>query len=391
MNRRATYDTIVVGARAAGAATAMLLARQGRRVLVVDRSRYGSDTLSTHALMRAGTLQLHRWGLLDDVVAAGTPPVRRTTFHYDDGDVDVSIKPAGGVDALYAPRRTVLDRILADAAERAGADVRFGTTVTDLVRARDGRVTGVAARDGQGHEFVAHAPLTVGADGMHSVVARLVDAPVRRLGSGASATVYGYWDGVDVDGYQWYFRQRSGAGAIPTNDGAVCVFSAVERGSVETGTAPRALFEGTLTRVAPELIDLLAGAPSSSGYRMFHGRPGWMRRPYGPGWALAGDAGYFKDPISAHGITDALRDAELLACAVGSADAGPVLDDALRGYGERRDELSVPLFRTTDTIARYRWDTAGIRRLLIELSSAMAAEVEALSALPESTRPVLVR
>jgi flavin-dependent dehydrogenase len=390
MNDRATYDAIVVGTRAAGAATAMLLARLGRRVLVVDRSRYGSDTLSTHALMRGGTLQLHRWGVLGDVTAAGTPPVRRTVFHYDDGDVDVSIKPAGGVDALYAPRRTVLDRILADAAERAGADVRFGTTVTDLVHADDGRVVGVGGRDDRGERFVAHAPLTVGADGIHSVVARLVDAPVRRSAAGASTVVYGYWNGVAVDGYHWYFRQRAGAGVIPTNGDAVCAFAAVALGSVETGADPRSLFDRTVARVAPELADLLAGAPSSAGYRMFAGRRGWMRRPFGPGWALVGDAGYFKDPISAHGITDALRDAELLVRAVGSVGTERDQTTALRAYGARRDELSTRLFATTDAIARYHWGTTEIRRLLLELSSAMTCEVEALDALPALTEPAAV-
>ena len=134
------WDVIVVGARAAGAATAMLLARGGLRVLCVDRSRYGGDTLSTHALMRGGVLQLQRWGLLDAVVAAGTPPVRRTVFHYGAETVGVSIRPSAGVDALYAPRRTVIDALLVDAAQRAGATVEFGTTVTGSAadRATDG-------------------------------------------------------------------------------------------------------------------------------------------------------------------------------------------------------------------------------------------------------------
>ena len=114
---RPHYDAVIVGARAAGAATAMLLARAGLRVLVVDRSRYGADTLSTHALMRGGVLQLHRWGLLDRVVDAGTPPIRHTTFHYATTSI-ITIKPSHGVDALYAPRRTLLDPVLVDAAAR---------------------------------------------------------------------------------------------------------------------------------------------------------------------------------------------------------------------------------------------------------------------------------
>ena len=143
-------DVVVVGARAAGAATAMLLARAGLRVVVVDRGRYGADTLSTHALMRGAVVQLHRWGLLDRIIAAGTPPIRRTTFRYANDEIVIPIKPSHGVDALYAPRRTVFDPILVDAAVAAGAEVRYGLTVTGIRRDRRGRVTGVVGRDGGG-------------------------------------------------------------------------------------------------------------------------------------------------------------------------------------------------------------------------------------------------
>src|SRR5712691_8583634 len=125
----AGWDVVVVGGRAAGASTAMLLARAGMRVLCVERTRLGSDTLSTHALMRAGTLLLAKWGLLDSVIDAGTPAVQRTLFHYGAESVPVSIRPAAGVDALYAPRRTLIDRLLVGAAVAAGATFRFGCSV----------------------------------------------------------------------------------------------------------------------------------------------------------------------------------------------------------------------------------------------------------------------
>ena len=132
--RSSRHDVVVVGARAAGAATAMLLARAGLDVLVVDRSRYGADTLSTHAIMRAGVMQLHRWGLLDAIVAAGTPAVRTTSFTYASASLPIPVKPIHGVDALYAPRRTVLDPILVDAARAAGAVMEYGTTITGVTR-----------------------------------------------------------------------------------------------------------------------------------------------------------------------------------------------------------------------------------------------------------------
>ncbi len=137
-----SYDLVIVGARCAGAATALLLARQGARVLLLDRSRDGTDALSTHALTRGAVLQLHRWGLLPGIVAAGTPRIPSATFHLPGGATTADIKARDGVDALYAPRRTVLDPLLADAARRAGADVRFGVSVSRGMPARPGQSDG---------------------------------------------------------------------------------------------------------------------------------------------------------------------------------------------------------------------------------------------------------
>src|SRR5690349_8459397 len=186
MNERPdTYDVIVVGARVAGAATAMLLARAGRRVLLLDRARYGTDTLSTHALMRGSVLLLSRWGLLDRITDAGTPPIRETRFDYGTDDVRVTIKPTPGVPALYAPRRTLLDAVLVDAAAEAGAQVRFGVRITGLIRDGRGRVVGVHGHDRTGGEVGARAGLVVGADGHRSTVAREAGARTLRTGRGA--------------------------------------------------------------------------------------------------------------------------------------------------------------------------------------------------------------
>src|SRR5690242_2512936 len=185
--RNSHYDVVIAGARPAGAATAMLLARQGARVLLVDRGRYGSDTLSTHALMRGGVLQLSRWGLLDRVIAAGTPAVRHTTFRYVDTTVPIVVKPAHGVDALYAPRRTVLDPMLVDAAAGAGVHVRYGITVTDLVRGDHGRVRGLVGRARDGRPLRVGARVVVGADGIRSTIAERVQAPLERAGTAVAA------------------------------------------------------------------------------------------------------------------------------------------------------------------------------------------------------------
>jgi flavin-dependent dehydrogenase len=377
---RRYYDAIVVGARAAGAATAMLLARQGQRVLVVDRGRYGADTLSTHGLMRAGVLQLHRWGLVDRIIDAGTPPIRRTTFTYDTHQVVITIKPSFGVEALYAPRRTVLDPILVDAAAEAGAEIRYRVAVTDVSRDDRGRVTGIVGHDEDGRALAVEAGIVIGADGVHSTIARRVGAPIERAGTGATAVVYGYWSDLDADGYEWIYRPGSMAGIIPTNDGQACVFA----GSTPTrlGAGGIDALRGILAKASPEVASRVAAATAPQGVRRFAGLPGFLRRPWGPGWALVGDAGYWKDPISVHGLTDALRDAELLARAIVSSEpGGPDRAGALAEYQATRDRLSRPLFDVVDVIAAQQWTEGEIPDLLIQLSSAMAAEVEALAAL----------
>src|SRR5262245_12149305 len=184
------FDVVVVGARCAGAATALLLARRGLRVLAVDRGRYASDTVSTHALMRAGVAQLSRWGVLEQIKAAGTPVIRSTSFHYGDEVVAVQIKPQQGIEGLYAPRRTVIDRVLVDAARKAGAEITFETQLVGLVREDNGRVSGVRIKDGHDRERQISSGLVIGADGVRSAVARLVGSEYYRTGRHATGVVF---------------------------------------------------------------------------------------------------------------------------------------------------------------------------------------------------------
>jgi len=377
-----SYDVVVVGARVAGASTALLLARAGARVAVVDRSRYASDTVSTHGLMRAGVLQLSRWGLLDRVVAAGTPPVRRTTFHYrDDEPVQISILPSPGVDALYAPRRHLLDRLLVDAAEEAGAEILHGTRVTGLLRDDTGRVTGV--RTGTGD---LHARFVVGADGVKSLVAREVAAPTLRTGTWASAVRYAYFGGLEPTGYEWSYGDGIAAGIIPTNDGLSCLFVATSPTRMRTlrlGRPDDGAFATLFRLAAPEQAGRLAAATRAGRFHGWAGMPGFARRSWGPGWSLVGDAGHFKDPISTHGITDALRDAELLASALLEAMSGARPEaTALAGYQRHREALSAQLFAASDEIAAYDWDGSSVQPLLRRVSASMTDEVELLESLP---------
>lgn len=364
-------DVVVVGARAAGASTAMLLARAGLSVVLLDRERPGADTLSTHALMRGGVLQLFRWGLLDQVVAAGTPLIRETTFHYADSDVTVAVKPSAGVDALYAPRRTVLDPILVAAAASAGVDVRYGNRVVALSHQR-GRVAGVVTRDAHGEHRLFPARLVVGADGRHSTIARLVEAPTTHQARHTSAFTYGYFSGLPARGYEWAYRPEGTAGFIPTNDHLACVFAGHLPARIGRGGAPT--LQDVVAQASPEMAHRLRAATLASRVRTFTGEPGRLRRPWGPGWALVGDAGSWKDPISAHGLTDALRDAELLA--------GAVLCDrdgrSYLAYELERNRLTVPILQMSEEIAAMGWDGHRIVELLRGLNSAMSDELEAI-------------
>lgn len=371
------FDALVVGARCAGAAAAMLMARRGMRVLAVDRGGYGTDTLSTHALMRGGVMLLARWGVLGRIAEAGTPPIHRTTFHYGAEAIPVDLRPGDGVDALYAPRRTLLDSVLVDAAWEAGAEVRHHHTATALLRDDGGRVTGAVVLDENGREHAIAAGLVVGADGVGSAVARLAGAPVTQEARHVATCLYGYFPGLPDTGTHWHYGPGASAGRIPTNAGRHCVFASVPpaRYRAELRGDRLAALRRILAEVSPALDEEVAATRPDGDLLAFAGRRGFLRQAAGPGWALVGDAGYFKDPITAHGITDALRDAALLAEAAAAGSAA-----AFARFAARRDELSLPLFRVTDEIAGYGWTLTEAKALHLALNKAMKAEVAALAA-----------
>ncbi|MCU0790575.1 MAG: NAD(P)/FAD-dependent oxidoreductase [Nitratireductor sp.] len=359
---RRHYDAIIVGARCAGAATAMLLARAGMDVLVVDHDAPGTDTMSTHALMRGAVSQLARWGLLGELRTAGTPPVTATSFIYADGRVDVDIRPSGGVDALFAPRRTVLDPLLAKAAVRAGASLEYGTSLRGLVRDRAGRVIGARLRTACGQEVEVSARIVIGADGRRSAVARQVEAPTLAACRHASAVAYSYFAGLPDNAYRWFWQDKAAGGAIPTNDGLSCVFVAVpasEYRQMADVMAGEGIAGFARARI-PELGTLLGDTKPMRSPVFFRGDAGHLRASAGPGWALVGDAAYFKDPLTAHGISDALRDAEILARAI--------IGGRVEDYPALRDELCRGFFEVTGKIASFQWDMAEIRDLHVQLN-----------------------
>src|SRR5262249_55812514 len=221
---KSSYDAVIVGARCGGAATAMLLARAGLDVLVVEQSAPGQDTLSTLALMRGGVLQLSRWGLLGAIEAAQTPRIERTTFHYGDDAVEIRIKPRDGVAALYAPRRTLLDPLLAEAARDSGAEVAYRVRLTDLRRGLNGRVNGVVV-ESAGLARTVSATIVIGADGVKSTVAKRVGAGPYIVGRHMSAVIYTRAL-LDLEGYHWHYIPGASVGVIPTNNRETLVFVA---------------------------------------------------------------------------------------------------------------------------------------------------------------------
>ena len=380
------YDVVVVGARVAGAATAMLLARSGHRVLMVDRSQPSRDTNSTHSLVRGGVVQLARWGLLDEVVATGTPQVRSVSFFQGSAVVRHQIKDRAGVDFLIAPRRYVLDDLLARAAVSAGAELLTGVTVAGVLRDAAGRVTGVTVRAADGSTREVGARLVVGADGVHSSTAAHVRSAIVADHEPTGASFYTYVADVPWDGFEFHLGERSYAGVFPTHDDQACIWLSTpeeDMSSVVSGGADRvAAWLDALDLAAPDLARRVRRGTVTARLRGAIGLPNRVRRAAGPGWALVGDAGYHRDPITGHGITDAFRDAELLAEAADAALRLVVPEDvALARYERRRDAAIAETFAVTRALGAFP-PVAQFEALQARFSRALDAEASQLAARP---------
>ena len=346
------YDAIVVGARCAGAPTAMLLARKGHRVLLLDKATFPSDTMSTHFIQAPGIARLDRWGLLDRLRAANTPSITKVTLNM--GGISFNPPPPPGETAppeSFCPRRTVLDKILVDGAVEAGAELREGFAVREVLKEGD-RVTGVRG-DVAGSSQSEHATIVVGADGMHSMVAKAVDAERYNEIPSLSFAYYAYWSGVQMDGAELHFLQGVGVLAFPTNDGFTCI---AVGGGVDNFHDFRKDIEGnyrTVIEGAGSLAERMRGAKRETRFEGTADQPNFFRKPYGPGWALVGDAGYHRDFITGLGITDAFRDAECLANAIDAGLAGrQPMEEALAGYERERNEIATPLYEFTTNLAQ---------------------------------------
>lgn len=358
-----TYDAIIVGARCAGSSTAMRLARKGYRVLVVDRAMFPSDTVSTHVVQPLAVAALARWGLIDRLTATGCPPIH--TYTFDFGPFTISGAPGTkDTPVAYCPRRTVLDKLLVDAAAEAGAEIREGFAVEEVL-IEDGRVVGIKGRSKGAATVTERAQVIVGADGRYSLMAEAVRPEQYNEKPPLLAAYYTYWSGLPMDGrFETYIRPHRGFAAAPTHNGLTLTVGGWPYSEFETNKKD---VEGNFLKsfdLAPEFADRVRGAKREA---PFAGAAvsNFFRKPYGPGWALVGDAGYNRDPITAQGITDAFRDAERCAIALDQAFTGArSFDEAMSEYQRDRDEHVLPMYEFTCQLATLQPPPPEMQQLL---------------------------
>ncbi|NGO54844.1 NAD(P)/FAD-dependent oxidoreductase [Allomesorhizobium camelthorni] len=358
-----SFDAIVVGARCAGSPTAMLLARKGYRVLLVDRARFPSDTVSTHLVHPLGAEALSRWGLLDRLVATGCPPIH--TYSFDFGPFTISGSP--GIETApvaFAPRRTILDKLLVDATAEAGAEVREGFTVEEVL-IEDGRAVGIRGRSGHGGSVIEHARVVVGADGFRSFVAQAVRPKHYDEKPPVCVGYYTYWSGLPMDGRsEVYIRDGRAFAVWPTHEDLTLIIGGWPYAEFEENKRD---IEGNYLKaieLVPAFADRLRGARREA---RFAGMavPNYFRKPYGPGWALVGDAGYNKEFIASQGIMDAFHDAELCADALDNPFSGArPFEDAMDEYQRTRDARVKPMYDFTCELAMLEPPPPELQQLL---------------------------
>jgi 2-polyprenyl-6-methoxyphenol hydroxylase-like FAD-dependent oxidoreductase len=344
------YDAIVVGARCAGSPTAMLLARKGYKVLLVERATFPSDTISTHVIHPLAVATLARWGLLDRLSSTGCPPIH--TYSFDFGPFKISGKPGTSeARVAYCPRRTILDKLLIDAAADAGAEVREGFTVGEILM-DDGRVVGVAGKAKNGKTVTERAAVVIGADGRRSRVAETVRPETYREKAPLLELYYSYWSDLPLDGeFATFSRPNRGFAMAPTHDGLTMI---VAGWPLSEGGDIKSDIEGNFLKVFELAPDVAARIRPAKREAPFAGMPvpNYFRKPFGPGWVLVGDAGYSRDPITAQGITDAFRDAERCTVALDECLSGArSFEDAFGEYQRARDDAVLPMYEMTCALA----------------------------------------
>ena len=335
-----SFDVVIVGARCAGSPLATLLARQGLDVALVERAKFPRDTLSTHIIEAPGINLLGRLGVLDRVRLTGAEPIRHLDFRLDEFATRVEPQPRpGDIGGAMSVRRFLLDPILAEAAAEAGAEVMMETNVIGLVQ--NGRVAGVRVSSG-GSERELLARLVVGADGRNSTVAKLTGARKYHVVASQRFAYWGFFEGADAGRepeivyHHWDGRVVI---ALPADSGLYEVIVIPEQRLLPQFRADLERAFMDQARACPPVADKLSGARRAGKLLGIVRFESYFRESAGPGWALVGDAGQFKDPTPGQGMTDAFRQAAAMALAVADAIGGTEaeLDGALAAWARWRD------------------------------------------------------
>jgi 2-polyprenyl-6-methoxyphenol hydroxylase-like FAD-dependent oxidoreductase len=357
------WDALVVGARCAGASTALLLARRGYRVLLIDRATFPSDTLSTLYIHQPGIARLEQWGLLDAVIASGCPRLETVSYHIQDLLLRGPVATMGNITATYAPRRQILDQILIEAAIAAGVEFADGCSLSGLLT-EDNRVTGVRFRANGGDEVSEQARLVVGADGMRSRVADLAGATAVVEDPRLSCVYYTGWAGLSC-GLGIREQPGSSIGTVPTHDGVTLVLTYFPQESFHQVKAdPFQAHLDSIRRTAPDVFEEIAGTEPALRLHGTGDQQNFFRTAHGPGWVLVGDAGHHLDSITARGITNAFIQAELLTDEIGDGlPDSQHTDAALARFAKRRQDALIDVYQSTLETARLRVPDSRLKML----------------------------
>ena len=346
------YDALIVGARAAGASLALLLARQGRQVLLVDRDRFPSDTMSTHFMNFGAVGALRRLGVLDDMLDAGFRRITRHRTWLDDCSLEVPAGPPGAYS--LAPRRDVLDSTLIRHAVEAGVQFAERTRADALVL-EAGRVVGATLQAIGGERREVKARVVIGADGKASKVAEWVGAERYHAVPALRPAYYAYLHGIAPQGetaVELWFGGDQIVFSFPMRPDEDCIAIEMQPADFDAFRAdPKAAYMERL-RALPGLAPRLAHAELEGKVQGVRGIDNQFRKPFGPGWALSGDAAYLKDPATGSGIGDALEQSFMLSKALGTWFDGAPWEETMSAFQSQRDEAFLPAYRMTlDAVA----------------------------------------
>lgn len=350
-------DVVIVGSRCAGSAAAIALARRGRAVVALDSASFPSDTLSTHLCFPSHWAELERLDARQRVLALDPPLHGRAKLAAPGVEVVDSYNACEGLAVGSCVRRPGLDLALVETARAAGAEVRERVRVTDVIAAPSGRISGVRYQTRDGTPGSITAKLVIGTDGRRSTVARLVGSTEHHSCDNQRMVAFAYYEDSHLGERDIAMQWRAGddlATVFPCDGGQLTalLMPPVYRAD-EFRTDSEAAFDAAVARL-PEFAKRLQGCTRLTKIRTSISHPSYFRHSHGPGWALAGDAGHFKDPVTAQGIRDALRFGRLLGeAAAPHLDDARALDAALAVWEVERDRECLPMYQWANQLGRH--------------------------------------